>query len=343
MPAETWTLTDGREVDRHRIGREPGLVADVLTLGATLQRLEVTDASGVRRNVVLGRAHPQEYVASGAYLGATVGRYANRIAGGRLELDGATYELGTNDRGNTLHGGPEGFDQRVWEVVEADADSVTLRLESPDGDQGFPGAVSVTVTYAVDGPALTITHEATTDALTVVNLTNHAYLNLDGEGVGTIDAHELRLEADQYTPVDATGIPTGAHAEVAGTAFDFRAARPLGPAVRRDEEQVRTAQGVDHNVVLRGEGLRVAAELTSPASGLRAVLSTDQPGLQVYTGNFLDGTTAGTSGALYRQGAGIAMEPQRFPDSPHHPEWPSARLAPGETYRAVQRWEISAL
>jgi aldose 1-epimerase len=334
-------LPDGRDVRLLTIGAEPGPVVEVLALGATVHRLLVTGGDGVRRNVVLGHPDVEERLASGDYIGGTIGRYANRIAGGRFPLAGGEVGVGAHDRGNSLHGGPDGFDVRLWDVVAHTDDAVTLSLVSPDGDQGFPGTVSVTTTYRVEGDAVSVAMEATTDATTVVNLTNHAYLNLDGEGAGTIDAHVLLVEADEFTPVDATGIPTGGHAPVEGTPFDLREPRPLGPAVRAEHPQVVDARGIDHNYVLRGTGLRRAAVLASRRTSTSLELWTDQPGVQVYTGNFLDGTRRGTSGGRYRQGDGIALEPQLFPDSPHHPEWPSATLEPGETYRAVLEWRFA--
>ncbi len=289
---------------------------------------------------MLGHPDVAERLASSDYIGGTIGRYANRIAGGRFVLDDREVTVGAHDRGNSLHGGPDGFDVRLWDVVSHGPDEVVLSLTSPDGDQGFPGTVEVTTTYRVEGDTVSVEMTATTDATTVVNLTNHAYLNLDGEGAGTIDEHLLLVEADLYTPVDATGIPLGEHAAVEGTPFDLREASVLGPAIRAEHPQVVDAQGIDHNYVVRGEGLRRAAVLTSPRTGTSVELWSDQPGVQVYTGNFLDGSRRSTSGGRYRQGDGIALEPQLFPDSPHHPEWPSAVLEPGETYRARIEWRF---
>ena len=336
------TLEDGRDVLLLAIGSAPGPVVEVLTLGATVHRLEVAGGDGTRRNVVMGHATAQERLASSDYIGGTIGRYANRIAGGRFPLDGREVTVGAHDRGNSLHGGPDGFDRRLWDVVEHGPDHAVLSLVSPDGDQGFPGTVSAQVRYTVEGDTVRIVMEATTDAATVVNLTNHAYLNLDGEGSGTIDDHVLHVAADEYTPVDASGIPVDGHAPVAGTPFDFREPRVVGTAIRREHPQVADARGIDHNYVVRGEGLRTAAVLESPRTGTRLELRADRPGLQVYTGNFLDGTRRSTSGGRYRQGDGIALEPQLFPDSPNHPEWPSARLEPGETYRATMEWALGA-
>ena len=251
------------------IGAPPGPVVEVLTLGATVHRLEVACGDGVRRNVVLGHPDTTERLASGDYVGGTIGRYANRIAAGRFELDGREVTVGAHDRGNSLHGGPDGFDRRVWDVVEHGQDEVVLSLVSPDGDQGFPGTVSARVHYRVEGDRVRVVMEATTDAATVVNLTNHAYFNLDGEGAGTIDDHLLTVPADLYTPVDATGIPLGDHSPVAGTPFDFRTAAPIGPALRREHPQVVDARGIDHNYVIDGAGLRTVAVLESLLTGTR--------------------------------------------------------------------------
>jgi aldose 1-epimerase len=323
-------------VRRITIGQAPGPVLQVLDLGATMHSLEVTCGDGVRRNVLLGHATPQEYLDSTDYLGGTIGRYANRIAAGRFTLEGVEYQLGTHDRGNHLHGGPDGFDRRVWEVVDVGESHVRLRLESPAGDQGFPGLLRVGARFEVTGDQVRLDLEATTDAPTLVNLTSHAYVNL--AGAGSIDDHVLMVRAERYTPVDDTGIPVGGHAPVEGTPFDLRHPTLLGPAVREPHPQVVSARGIDHNLVTDGAGLRPRATLECARSGLRMVLSSDQPGLQVYTGNFLDGSSAGTDGRLLRQGAGIALEPQRFPDTPNRPDFGSAELRPGETYRSTVVW-----
>lgn len=322
------------------IGSAPGPVVEVLTLGATVHRLVVECGDGERRNVVLGHPDLAERRASDAYLGATIGRYANRIAAGRFTLDDHEVQVGTHDRGNSLHGGPDGFDARVWDVVSHTPDEVVLSLVSPDGDQGFPGEVTATVRYRAGAEVVSVEMEATTDAPTVVNLTNHTYFQLDGEGAGTVDDHLLTVEADAYTPVDATGIPLGDHAPVDGTPFDLRTPTRIGDAVRSDHPQVVGARGIDHDFVVRGNGLRPAAVLASPRTRTCVELWTDQPGVQVYTGNFLDGSRLGTSGGRYRQGDGVALEPQLHPDSPNRPGWPSAVLRPGETYRARMEWRF---
>ena len=324
------------------LGEEPGPRLEVMDLGATTHSLVVTGGDGVRRNVVLGHPTAAHYLGSTAYLGATVGRYANRIAGGAFSLDGRPVRLGVNDRGNTLHGGPDGFDRRLWSVVDGDDTTVLLRLESPDGDQGFPGAVVAEVRYTVLTDAVRIELTASTDAPTVVNLTNHSYFNLRGEGSGSAEGHLLQVQADHFLPVDATGIPLGDLAPVEGTPFDLRTPKRVGDVVRRDHPQLLDARGIDHNVAPDGGGLRRVATLADPETGTTLDLVSDQPGLQVYTGNFLDGSLVGTSGGLYRQGDGIALEPQLFPDSPNHPSFASPVLRPGERYRAVSEWRFGS-
>ncbi len=333
-------MPDGRTVQRLVLGEAPGAVLTLLDLGATVQALEVTGGDGARRGVVLGHAEPADYLDSRDYLGATVGRYANRIAGGTFVLDGTEVKLGTNDRGNHLHGGPDGFDRRLWRIEDCSAMHAVLSLVSPDGDQGFPGELRASVRFEVAGDTVRIELEATTDAPTVVNLTNHAYFNLDGVGHGTVDDHLLVVEADQYLPVDATGIPLGVLEGVADTPFDLRASTRLGDVVRSGDEQVAGARGIDHNYVLRGVGMRRAAVLSSLRADTSLELSTDQPGLQVYTGNSLDGSSRSAAGGRHRQGDGLALEPQLFPDTPRRPEFGSAVLRPGETYRAVLEWRF---
>jgi galactose mutarotase-like enzyme len=325
------------------LGAAPGPVLHLLTLGATVHRLEIACGDGVRRNVVLGHPSAEDYLASGDYLGGTIGRYANRIAGGAFRLDGVDVRVATHDRGNSLHGGPDGFDRRPWTVVEQSDHHAVLEIVSPDGDQGFPGTVTARAGFEVVGHRVVVAFEATTDAATVVALTSHAYFNLDGEGAGTVDEHLLTVPADHYVPIDPSGIPAGALADVAGTPFDLRSPTPIGPVLRRGHEQIRLARGLDHHFDVRGEGLRTAAVLESARTRTRLELRTDQPGLQVYTGNALDGTGRSTGGGLHRQGDGIALEPQPAPDSPNRSDVPSVVLRPGETYRASLSWELSSL
>ncbi len=319
---------------------------ELLARGASVRRLEVTDPSGTTRNVVLGYPDVADYGRQGQFHGATVGRYANRIAGGRFSLDGRQYQIPPNEGENALHGGPDGFDRRDWQVVEADSTAARFALVSPDGDQGFPGRLEAEVAYRLTSEAdvseLRIDYLAASDAPTVVNLTNHSYWNLDGEQAGSIDGHQLQVLASGYLPVDEGSIPLGPVEPVDGTPFDWRQGQPIGPRIRAGHPQLLITKGLDHNLVLDGEGLRTAARLSSTVSGLALQVLTDQPGLQVYTGNLLDGTAFGTSGAVYRQGAGIAMETQAFPDSPNHPYYPSTVLRPGEQYRTTTIWRLSA-
>lgn len=331
------------------IGHSPGPELHVLPVGATVQRLLVTGGDGVRRDVVLGLADGDAVRASTDYVGSIVGRYANRIAHGRLVLDGVAHALPANDRGHHLHGGPDGFHTRTWEVVEKSADEVTLELVSPDGDAGYPGELVVRATYRVEGDVVRLDISATTTAPTIVNLTSHAYFNL--HGTGSIDDHRLQVDASRYTPVDAASIPAGGHASVDGTPFDLRRPTRLGDVVRADHPQVRDARGLDHNLVLDGSGWRPVAVLDGPATRTRLELWSDQPGLQVYTGNFLDGTSLDRTGRMLRQGDGLCLEPQLAPDTPNRapvdgsadPDWPSAVLRPGETYRNRMAWLFSSL
>lgn len=339
------TLPDGTKVESILLRDGSGMQARVLTLGAALHSLEVPDRDGKYADVVLGDATLQATLAKPQYFGTVVGRFANRIARGRFTLDGREYSVPTNDGPNSLHGGTRGFDKVVWDVVEAKPDRTTLRHVSADGDQGYPGTLTVTATYALEGDGrLAIEYRASTDAPTIVNLSNHAYWNLSGEGSGTAMDHELMIAADAYTPVDATLIPTGEFRPVAGTAFDFRTPKPIGRDLRTGSEpQLLHGRGYDHNWVISREPAKEAREVArvhDPRSGRVMSLVSAQPGLQFYSGNFLDGTTVGKSGRVYRQGDAIALEPQLFPDTPNQPAFGSARLAPGQQYvnRMVYRF-----
>ncbi|WP_405358811.1 galactose mutarotase [Kitasatospora sp. NBC_00085] len=340
------TLPDGQPVTGWTIGSPEGLTVEVLDLGARLQALYAPDRHGRRANVVLGCEGVEDLLGEAAYLGATVGRYANRIADGLLPLDGTTHRLATQPNGHTLHGGPDGFATRLWDGVpvrEGRRAGVRLRLHSPDGDQGFPGALTVEATYLLDpAGALWIGYRATTDAPTVVNLANHAYFNLAGEGSGTVLDHLLRVEAPEYLPVDGELIPIGPIARVAGTPFDLREAAVIGERVAHMDPQIRRAgAGFDHNWVLDGNGFRKVAVLSHPASGRRVECLTTEPGLQVYTGSHFDGSLTGRSGRPYHAYAGIALETQHFPDSPNRPEYPSTVLRPGEEFRSTTAYCFS--
>jgi aldose 1-epimerase len=317
--------------------------ATIITLGAALQSFVGPDSNGQFADVVLGYGGLQEYLAARNYFGASVGRVANRIAGGRFILDGVEYRLARNDGNAHLHGGTVGFDRAIWSVADlcetATSASLRLRHVSPDGDEGYPGRLSVEACYALDDDdRLMITYTATTDRPTIVNVTNHALFDAAGEGSpGGALGNVLTLAADAYLPVDADLIPVGAAQDVAGTVFDFRQPRLIGQRGANEAERLAVARRYDQTVVLQrnaGSAMRFAARLEDPQSGRGIDLFTDQPGLQFYAGGFLDGTTRGKCGALYRAGAGIALEPQHFPDAPNRPDFASIRLDPGKTYRS---------
>ena len=347
------TLPDGTPIESVVLTGSNGVSARIMTLGATLQALKAPDRSGQVADVTLGYDDARSYVEHPNYWGQTVGRYANRIAGGRFTLDGRTYQLPLNDKTNSLHGGTQGFDKRVWQIVEmgdkGDVARVALRLVSPAGDQGYPGNLTVTATYALDDRgSLTIDLDASTDAPTIVNLTNHALFNLAGEGSpeGAL-GHRLTIPARRYTPVDVALIPTGELRPVAGTPFDFTGGRVIDEVVRDGRDpQIVIGRGVDHNFVLdagKTAEPKLAARLEDPRSGRVLDVLTDQPGIQIYTGNFLDGTLVGKSGHVYRMGDGIALEPQLFPDTPNKSAFGSARVDPGKAYhhRMVYRLSVA--
>jgi aldose 1-epimerase len=344
------TTPDGERVDRYTLSNGRMRVR-ILTYGGILQTIEVPDRRGRLGNVTLGFDNLADYVARSPYFGCITGRYANRIANGRFTLDGQVYELPINNDPNSLHGGTVGFDKHVWAATEIrDRDSVGLRLRftSPAGDQGYPGTLRATVTYTLTrSNGIRMDYRATTDAPTVVNLTNHAYFNLAGEGTGTIDDHLLYLNARRYTPVDPTLIPTGALDPVAGTPMDFTRPTAIG-ARNRDGtfEQLVIGRGYDHNWVLDRRDhsytkLELAARVLDRSSGRVLTIVTTEPGIQFYGGNFLDGTLVGTSGRMYRQGDGFALETQHYPDSPNQPHFPSTELRPGQTYQSTTIYQFS--
>ncbi len=313
---------------------------EILPLGATLRRFDVRFPDGTWRNIVLGHPTPEAYATGLGYLGASVGRFANRIAGGRFSLDGVEYALDINEAPNQLHGGTGGFASRVWDVAGSGPGWVEFALTSPDGDQGFPGTMQVSARFELVPGGAQVTYRATTDAPTVVNLTTHPYFNLDGEGSGDTDTHQIQIHAGRYTPNRDDGIPTGEIRDVTGSAADFRSARLLGTARGQAlAEGITRNGGYDHNFVVDGEGLRDHCRLTGPA-GLTLTLRSDAPALQVYTAEHLDGTVPGTSGVPYVRRAGVALEPQGFPDAPNHPNFPSTVLRPGEEYVATTQWLV---
>jgi aldose 1-epimerase len=343
------TLPDGREVAAVRLSNGRGLEARVIAWGAALQALFVPDRAGACADVTLGYATLEDYLAGTEYFGCTVGRVANRIARGRFELDGRTYQVPVNNGANALHGGTRGFDKVLWDIVDTGERHVTMRYVSPDEEMGFPGTLTTEATYSVDegDNVLRLDYRATTEAPTVCNLSHHAYWNLAGEGGprGVME-HLLTIPADRFTPTDEGAIPTGEMRPVDGTAFDFRQPTPIGARVRdASDAQIRFGKGYDHNwAVARevAEAPRLLACLEDPVSGRRLDILSNQPGLQFYSGNFLDASRIGKAGALYRMGDGIALEPQKFPDTPNRPEFGSVRLDPGEVYENRIEYRFSA-
>ena len=335
-------MPDGRAVEAITLTNDAGVSVRIITLGAAIQSVVVPDRDGAMADVALGYPTLDGYLAMPEYFGATVGRVANRIALGRFTLDGVEYQTPVNNGPNALHGGTKGFDKVVWDVVDVSSGpsaSVTLRYVSPDGDQGYPGTLTTTATYALNAAnELSVDYRATTDRATVVNISNHGYWNMAGEGAAAgAMGNVLTIPADEYSPTDATAIPTGEFRSVEGTVFDFRTPTAVGLRVRdASDEQIVFGRGYDHNWVIsreRSARPRIIATLEDPVSGRAMEVVSDQPGLQFYSGNFMDGTIVGKSGHFYRQGDSIVLEPQMFPDTPNQPAFGSVRLDPGQEYR----------
>ncbi|RMB53846.1 aldose 1-epimerase [Sphingomonas sp. PP-CE-3A-406] len=344
------TLQDGTAIEAITLSNAHGVSARVLSYGATLQSLMGPDRNGKIADVMLGYDDLASYVDHPNFFGVTVGRFANRIAGGRFTLDGKAYQLPLNDKVNSLHGGGKGFDKVAWKVLSLKSGptaTLVLGYRSPDGDSGYPGNLDVTVTYTLDEAGnLGIAYDAKTDKPTIVNMTNHGIFDLGGEGsrIGTY-GHRLTIPAKAITPVDDKLIPTGVLQPVDGTVFDFRAGRIVGDGIRDGrDQQIRYGHGYDHNFAL-DKGLtakpELAARLEDPASGRVLEVLTTEPGVQFYTGNFLDGTFVGKHGHLYRMGDGIALEPQKFPDAPNKPNFVSARVDPGKPYHHAMIYRLS--
>ena len=341
---------EGQRVDRFTLANENGFRVELLSYGATIRAIWAADRDGQFANVTLGFADLAGYLQEPSpFFGCIAGRYANRIANGVFSLDGESHRLATNDGPNHLHGGVRGFDKRIWdaqEVREDEAAGIRFIRISPDGEEGYPGTLTATVTYRLDDEdRLRIDYRAESDRPTIVNLTNHTYWNLAGEGSGTVEEHVLRLAASRYTPVDAALTPTGELAPVAKTPFDFTEPTPIGARLRDDHPQLLIGRGYDHNLVLdRAPGdasLMPAAVLADPNSGRTLTIWTTEPGVQFYSGNYLDGKRVGSSGLAYRQGDGVALETQHFPDSPNRPEFPSTVLRPGEVYASTTVFAFS--
>jgi len=352
ITSEPFGEVDGEAVERYTLTNDNGMEVSILTYGAIVQSIMVPDRDGAIGDVALGFDNIEDYVEMSPYFGAIVGRYANRIAEGTFELEGETYELAINNDPNTLHGGEQGFDKVIWtaeEIDGPDGSALALSYTSQDGEEGYPGTLDVTVMYTVtQDDELRIEYAATTDAPTVINLSNHSYFNLAGEGSGSIFDHELQLNAANYTPVDETLIPTGEIAPVEGTAFDFTTAHPIGDDIRdASDEQIVIGLGYDHNFVLDRDApddtsMIEAAVVTEPATGRVMTVSTTEPGIQFYSGNFLNGAFGGKSGQTYRQGDGFCLETQHFPDSPNQPEFPTTELRPGEEFSSTTVYAFSA-
>jgi aldose 1-epimerase len=344
------TTSTGQAITQYTLSDAHGVTLKVINYGAIVSELDMPDRYGRPADIVLGFGSLADYEAYNGdiHFGATVGRYANRIAKGHFTLDGRRYSLPINDKPNTLHGGPNSFDTKVWRVVAAGSDgqqaSVTLRYVSPDGENGFPGTLTVDVTYTLTrDDTIRIDYRAKTDKDTVVNLTNHSYFNLAGEASGNVERQMIEIAAQRYTPTDATSIPTGKVSAVSGTPLDLRELTPIGAHLRSAFEQMRIARGYDQNWVLDNGGHETpgfAARAYDPASGRVLDVYTTQPGLQFYTSNSLNGGVVGRSGIAYRQTDAFALETQHFPDSPNHPAFPSTELKPGETLHEVTLWKL---
>lgn len=348
--APAGTLSNGSPVTAVTLKAANGVSATILSFGATLWKLDVPDRDGKVADLLLGYDDIASYEKRPNYWGATIGRYGNRIANGQFSLDGKTYQLPQNDHGQSLHGGGKGWDVQNWKVEQVKSGPVAtavFTLVSPDGDSGYPGTVKTKVTYSLDEKGnLQIVFEATTDKPTVINMTNHAIFNMAGEGAPRDAIQELlTIPAGHYTPVNDKLIPTGELRDVTGTAFDFRKPRVVAEGIRDGkDEQIVMGRGYDHNFAL-DKGVtktpELAARLEDPVSGRVLELLTTEPGVQFYAGNFLDGTFIGKNGHLYRMGDGIALEPQKFPDSPNHANFPSTRVDPGKPYKHVMIYRVS--
>ena len=343
------TTKDGLPVDLYTLANASGMEVAITNYGGTVVSVKVPDRNGKFADVVLGFDNFDGYLNNTPFFGVIVGRYGNRIAKARFTLDGHEYHLAANDNGNTLHGGLNGFDKRVWkarDVSTKEIPALELTYLSKDGEEGFPGNLSATVTYSLTPKnELKIDYAATTDKPTVLNLTNHSYFNLAGQGEGDALSHLVMINADGFTPVDSTLIPTSESKSVAGTPFDFRKPTRIGDRIDADDPQIKFGRGYDHNFVLnrKDAGLILAARVTEPSSGRVLEVLTTQPGLQFYTANFLDGTVHGKSGKAYPRRSAFCMETQHFPDSPNHPGFPTTVLRPGEHFHSTTVFRFSTV
>ncbi|MGD8897985.1 MAG: aldose epimerase family protein, partial [Acidobacteriota bacterium] len=341
---------EGIPVELHTLTNAHGLEVRAMTYGGVILSLKVPDRDGNLGDVVLGYDTLEGYLEVSPYFGAIIGRYGNRIANARFTLDGEDYSLAANDGPNALHGGVKGFDKVIWRAEPFKSDEgvgVVFAYTSPDGEEGYPGTLEARVTYTLtDANELVFSYHAITDEATPVNLTQHTYFNLAGDGSGDILGHELMLNASRYTPVDSTLIPTGEIVAVAGTPFDFTTSTAIGAHIDAEDEQIGFGGGYDHNYVLdRGDGeeMTLAARVYEPTTGRVMEVTTSEPGVQFYSGNFLDGTITGKGGHVYEQRSGFCLETQHYPDSPNQPDFPSTVLRPGEQYRSrtVYRFSVN--
>ena len=333
---------DGQEVQLFTLTNKNGVEARITNFGGIVVSLKTPDRKGQLADIVLGYDDVKGYEGDTAFFGALIGRYGNRIAKGQFTLNGKTYQIPLNDGPNALHGGPNAFNKKVWTAKDVSTHStpmLQLTYLSKDGENGFPGNLNVQVTYSLtSNNELRIDYAATTDKDTVLNLTNHSYFNLKGAGEGDILQHEVRLNANKFTPVDATLIPTGELKPVQGTPFDFRKSTAIGARIDSDDQQLKYGWGYDHNWVLNGMGagqLVIAARVHEPTTGRVIEVLTDQPGVQFYTGNHMDGTIRGKGGKVYPKRGGLCLETQHYPDSPNHPAFPTTTLKAGEKFHST--------
>ena len=337
---------DGLKTALYTLTNKAGMEVCITNFGGRIVSVMVPDRNGEFKDVVHGFSTVQDYFPENhkSDFGATIGRYANRINQGRITVDGVEYQLPQNNYGHCLHGGPNGWQYKVFETVEADGSHVKLKIDSPDGEANFPGHVTAFVTFTLtEDNAIDINYEATTDKTTVINMTNHSYFNLSGDGNNSIEGNELYINASNFTPVDDTFMTTGEIAPVEGTPMDFRTAKKIGQDINADYDQLHNGKGYDHNWVLdtKGDQTALAAELYCPESGIVLKEYTNEPGVQVYVGNFLDGANTGKRGVTYNFRTAVCLETQHYPDTPNKPEWPTALLKPGETYHSFCRFAFS--
>ena len=330
-------MPDGKAVERFTVTNANGVEMKAISYGGIITSLRVPDRNGKLDDIVLGFDSLEPYLTQPTFFGALIGRYGNRIGNAQFTLDGKTYKLAANNNGQSLHGGVKGFDKVLWAVEPIGNNGLAFTRTSPDGEEGYPGTLQVRVTYTLtDKNELVVEYHATTDKTTVVNLTQHSYFNLAGQASGDILGHELMINADRYTPVNDKLIPTGELAPVEGTPFDFRKSTAIGARINNAHPQLKAGSGYDHNWVLsrKGTGLEVAARVREPKTGRTLEITTTEPGIQFYAGNFLDGKLTGKGGAVYRHRTGFCLETQHYPDSPNQPKFPTTTLKPGQEYRS---------